>query len=128
MSAAAWSALWMSLQLAALALLIATPLAIGLAWWMARVSWRGKVLLELLDCTKAGGDHFRRETLIRPMLALTAALVVQGDILTRSRQIDRRTRRVAHGQFQAYRIHRCRVARGRAAVEPCQAISFDIYG
>lgn len=48
MSAAAWSALWMSLQLAALALLIATPTAIGLAWWMARVSWRGKVLLDAL--------------------------------------------------------------------------------
>jgi len=46
MSDAALSALWMSTQLATLALLIATPLAIALAWWMARVTWRGKVLLD----------------------------------------------------------------------------------
>ena len=46
MSAAALSALWMSLQLAALTLAIATPLATALAWWMAKASWRGKLLLD----------------------------------------------------------------------------------
>lgn len=46
MSHAALSAMGMSLQLAALALLISAPLAIGLAWWMTRVRWRGKVLLD----------------------------------------------------------------------------------
>ena len=48
MSAAALSAIWMSLQLAALTLLIATPLSISLAWWMARVRWRGKILLDAI--------------------------------------------------------------------------------
>lgn len=46
MSAAAFAALWMSLQLAALTVLIATPLSTALAWWMARMRWRGKVLLD----------------------------------------------------------------------------------
>jgi molybdate transport system permease protein len=46
MSDAALSAMWMSLQLATLTVLIATPLSITLAWWMARVTWRGKVLLD----------------------------------------------------------------------------------
>ena len=46
MSAAALSALWMSLQLAVLTLAIATPLATALAWWMAKASWRGKLLLD----------------------------------------------------------------------------------
>lgn len=46
MSAAALSALWMSLQLATLTLLIATPMATLLAWWMAKASWRGKLLLD----------------------------------------------------------------------------------
>lgn len=48
MSTAALSAIWMSLQLAALTVLIATPLSISLAWWMARVRWRGKVLLDAI--------------------------------------------------------------------------------
>lgn len=46
MTPAAFTAMWMSLQLAFLTVLIATPLAIALAWWMARVNWRGKVLLD----------------------------------------------------------------------------------
>lgn len=46
MSAAALSAMWMSLQLATLAMLIATPLSVALAWWMARGSWPGKALLD----------------------------------------------------------------------------------
>lgn len=46
MSSAALSALWMSLQLAALTLLIATPLSTALAWWMAKAHWRGKLLLD----------------------------------------------------------------------------------
>ncbi len=46
MSSAAFAAIWMSLQLAALTLLVATPLSITLAWWMARMRWRGKVLLD----------------------------------------------------------------------------------
>mgnify|MGYP000502852039 CR=1 FL=1 len=48
MSAAALSAMWVSLQLAALAMLIATPLSVALAWWMARESWPGKALLDAL--------------------------------------------------------------------------------
>lgn len=46
MSDAALAAMWMSLQLATLTVLIATPLSITVAWWMARVNWRGKVLLD----------------------------------------------------------------------------------
>lgn len=46
MSPAALSAMWMSLQLAGITLLIATPLATALSWWMARARWRGQMLLE----------------------------------------------------------------------------------
>lgn len=46
MSAAALSAMWVSLQLATLVMLIATPMAVALAWWMARESWPGKALLD----------------------------------------------------------------------------------
>lgn len=46
MSTAALSAMWMSLQIAVIALLIATPLSVALAWWMARGSWPGKALLD----------------------------------------------------------------------------------
>ncbi len=48
MSNAALAAMWMSLQLATLTVLIATPLSITLAWWMARVNWRGKVWLDAI--------------------------------------------------------------------------------
>lgn len=48
MSDAALAALWVSLQLACLTLLIATPLAIALAWWMARLRWPGKLMLDAL--------------------------------------------------------------------------------
>jgi molybdate transport system permease protein len=46
MSAVSLAAIWMSLQLAAITLLIATPLSIALAWWMARSRWRGKLLID----------------------------------------------------------------------------------
>lgn len=54
MSSAALSAVWMSLQLAALTLLIATPLATALSWWMARARWRGKILLETITLLPLG--------------------------------------------------------------------------
>lgn len=46
MPTTSFAAIWMSLQLATLTLLIATPLSIALAWWMSTSRWRGKVLLD----------------------------------------------------------------------------------
>lgn len=48
MSESSRQALWLSLQVALLTVLIATPLSVGLATWMARARWRGKVLLDTL--------------------------------------------------------------------------------
>lgn len=48
MSPEALSALWFSLQLALITLLIATPVATALAWWMTHTQWRGKLLLDSL--------------------------------------------------------------------------------
>lgn len=41
-------ALWLSLQLAVVTVLLATPLAVALATVMARTQWRGKVVLDTL--------------------------------------------------------------------------------
>ena len=41
-------AVWLSLQLAVVTVLLATPLAVALATVMARTQWRGKVVLDTL--------------------------------------------------------------------------------
>lgn len=95
MSDAALSALWMSLQLATIALLIATPLSIALAWWMARVSWRGKVLLDAVILLPLGlpaavigfwlmtglGDHGALGRWLRHDLGLAVDLYPTGAVL-----------------------------------------------
>jgi molybdate transport system permease protein len=48
MSPLEWQALWLSFKVASLAVLITLPLAVLLAWWLARVQWRGKLVLEAL--------------------------------------------------------------------------------
>lgn len=41
-------ALWLSFQVASLAVLIGLPLSLGLAWLLARTAWPGKAVLEAL--------------------------------------------------------------------------------
>jgi len=47
-------ALWLSLQLAVVTVLLATPLAVALATVMARTQWRGKVVLDTLILLPVG--------------------------------------------------------------------------
>lgn len=48
MTAVELQALWLSLQVATVATLVALPVAVALAWLLARGRWRGKALLEAL--------------------------------------------------------------------------------
>jgi molybdate transport system permease protein len=44
-SAQEWSAIWLSVKVASLCSLVTLPLAIAAGWWLARKSFRGKVLV-----------------------------------------------------------------------------------
>ncbi len=41
-----WQTIWFTIEVSLLSTLIILPFGVGLAWWLARSSWRGKSLVE----------------------------------------------------------------------------------
>ena len=72
LSPAEWTAIELSLRVATVATLVATPLGIALAWLLARREFWGKAALEKLGAWQAAEPKFAMAENVRAALTLVA--------------------------------------------------------